>query len=112
MIQNLPSHAQVVVIGAGVVGCSVAYHLAALGCAEVVVLERAKIGSGTTWHAAGNMETYRADPLIGEMIRYGVEFYPRLQAETGQALGWRQTGRVMFTVDPERIPTYRGLPAL
>jgi glycine/D-amino acid oxidase-like deaminating enzyme/glycine cleavage system aminomethyltransferase T len=112
MTQIPPSHAQVVVIGAGVVGASVAYHLAALGCSDVVVLERAKIGSGTTWHAAGNMETYRADPLIGEMIRYGVELYPRLEAETGQALGWRQTGRVMFTVEPERLATYRSLPAL
>ncbi|HSY87988.1 MAG TPA: FAD-dependent oxidoreductase [Verrucomicrobiae bacterium] len=107
-----PGHAQVVVIGAGVVGASVAYHLAALGCRDVVLLERAKIGSGTSWHAAGNMETYRADPLIGEMIRYAVEFYPRLEAETGQALGWRQTGRVMFTTEPERLPVYRGLPAL
>ena len=97
---DLPSHARVVVIGGGVVGASTAYHLAALGCADTLLLERAQIGSGTSWHAAGNMETYRADPLIGEMIRYAVEFYPRLEAETGQALGWRQTGRVMFTPDP------------
>jgi glycine/D-amino acid oxidase-like deaminating enzyme/glycine cleavage system aminomethyltransferase T len=107
-----PGHAQVVVVGAGVVGASVAYHLAALGCRDVVLLERAKIGSGTSWHAAGNMETYRADPLIGEMIRYAVDFYPRLEVETGQALGWRQTGRVMFTTESERLPVYRGLPAL
>ncbi len=98
MTENLPGHTRVVVVGAGVVGASVAYHLAALGCRDVVLLERAKIGSGTSWHAAGNMETYRADPMIGEMIRYAVELYPRLEAETGQALGWRQTGRVMFTV--------------
>ena len=107
-----PRHAQVVVVGGGVVGASVAYHLAAGGCRDVVLLERSKIGSGTTWHAAGNMETYRADPLIGEMVRYAVEFYPRLEAETGQALGWRQTGRVMFTHLPERMSQYRGLPAL
>ena len=112
MNETIPSHAQVVVIGAGVVGASVACRLAALGCRDVVLLERAKIGSGTSWHPAGNMETYRADPLIGEMIRYAVDFYPRLEAETGQALGWRQTGRVMFTADAERLPLYRGLPAL
>jgi glycine/D-amino acid oxidase-like deaminating enzyme/glycine cleavage system aminomethyltransferase T len=112
MTEPLPSHAQVVVIGAGVVGASTAYHLAAQGCTDVVLLERAKIGSGTSWHAAGNMETYRADPLIGEMIRYAVDFYPRLEAETGQALGWRQTGRVMFTTETERLAGYRGLPAL
>src|SRR5215813_4709733 len=109
---SLPSHARVVVIGAGVVGASVAYHLAQRGCSDVVLLERAKIGSGTSWHAAGNMETYRADPLIGEMVRYAVDLYPRLETETGQALGWRQTGRVMFTHLPERMALFRGLPAL
>lgn len=109
---DLPSHARVVVIGGGVVGASTAYHLAALGAADTLLLERAQIGSGTSWHAAGNMETYRADPLIGEMIRYAVAFYPRLEAETGQALGWRQTGRVMFTPDPQRMRGFRGLPAL
>ena len=112
MPDSLPSRAKVVVIGGGVVGSSVAYHLAALKCPDVVLLERSKIGSGTTWHAAGNMETYRPDPLIGEMIRYAVGFYPRLEAETGQAMGWRQTGRVMFTHLTERMAQYRGLPAL
>ena len=109
---TLPSHARVVVIGGGVVGASVAYHLAERGCADVVLLERSKIGSGTSWHAAGNMETYRADPLVGEMVRYAVELYPRLEAETGQALGWRRTGRVTFTHLPERMAQFRGLPAL
>ena len=109
---SLPSHARVVVIGGGVVGASVAYHLAERGCADVVLLERSKIGSGTSWHAAGNMETYRADPLVGEMVRYAVELYPRLEAETGQALGWRRTGRVTFTHLPERMAQFRGLPAL
>src|SRR5262245_37967129 len=109
---DLPSQARIVVIGGGVVGCSVAYHLAAMGCRDVLLLERAQIGSGTSWHAAGNMETYRADPLIGEMIRYAVDLYPRLEAETGQALGWRQTGRVMFAADPARMEAYRALPRL
>ena len=93
-------------------GASVAYHVAALGCPDVVLLERSKIGCGTSWHAAGNMETYRADPLIGEMVRYAVSLYPKLETETGQALGWRQLGRVMFTHLPERMAQYRALPAL
>ena len=112
MLEPLPTQAQVVVIGGGVVGTSVAYHLAKLGHRDVLLLERSKIGSGTSWHAAGNMETYRADPLIGEMIAYAVDLYPKLEQETGQALGWRQSGRVMFTTDPVRMASFRGLPAL
>ncbi|MGF7163431.1 4-methylaminobutanoate oxidase (formaldehyde-forming) [Rhodoligotrophos appendicifer] len=107
-----PAQAQVVVIGGGVVGSSIAYHLTKLGCRDVVLLERSKLGSGTTWHAAGNMETYRADPLISEMIAYSVDLYPKLEQETGQALGWRRTGRVFFTKDPRRMDVFRGLPAL
>ncbi|WP_137391102.1 FAD-dependent oxidoreductase [Rhodoligotrophos defluvii] len=112
MSTELPSHARVVVIGGGVVGCSIAYHLAALGCTDVVLLERSKLGSGTTWHAAGNMETYRADPLISDMIAYSVGLYPKLEAETGQALGWRQTGRVFFTTEKRRMEIFRGLKPL
>ena len=109
---TLPARTRIVVIGGGVVGCSVAYHLAGLGCRDVVVLERSKLGSGTSWHAAGNMETYRPDPVLGELIRYGVGLYPTLERESGQQIGWRQTGRVMFAADPARMAQYRTLPAL
>ena len=112
MPEKLPSQAEVVVIGGGVVGASVAYHLAHLGCQDVVLLERSKIGSGTSWHAAGNMETYRIDPLLGEMIAYAVDLYPKLEKETGQALGWRQTGRVTFATNAERMAQYKHFPAL
>lgn len=108
---DLPARADVVVIGGGVVGASVAYHLASLGCRDVVLLERAKIGSGTTWHAGGNMETYRADPLIGDMVAYTVELFPGLEAESGIQFGWRQPGRVHFTSSPAVLARYRSVPA-
>jgi 4-methylaminobutanoate oxidase (formaldehyde-forming) len=111
MTATLPSHAAIVVIGAGVVGTSIAWHLAQRGERDVVLIERSKIGSGTSWHAAGNMETYRSDPLILEMIRYAVDLFPRLEAETGISFGWRQSGRVQFTVDPERFAAFRAIPA-
>lgn len=94
-----PARADVVVIGAGVVGASVAYHLARRGV-ETLLIERAAISAGTTWHAAANMETYRADPLLHDMIAYAVELFPTLSAESGIAFGWRQPGRVNYTATP------------
>ncbi|MGX9080671.1 FAD-dependent oxidoreductase, partial [Klebsiella pneumoniae] len=93
-------------------GCSAAYHLAALGMTDVVLLERSRLSSGTTWHSTGNMETYRPDPLIFEMVRYAADLYPRLAAQTGQDIGWRRVGRVMYTDRGERWESMRLLPEL
>ncbi|TAK53260.1 MAG: FAD-dependent oxidoreductase [Gammaproteobacteria bacterium] len=112
MNQRLPGHAATVVIGGGVVGCSIAYHLAKAGQKDVVLLERSRLSAGTTWHSAGNMETYRADPLIFEIVRYGVSLFPELEKESEQALGWRTTGRVMYTHLPARMAAYRSVPRL
>lgn len=112
MNQRLPGHAATVVIGGGVVGCSIAYHLARAGQKDVVLLERSRLSAGTTWHSVGNMETYRADPLIFEIVRYGVSLFPELEQESEQALGWRTTGRVMYTHLPARMAAYRSVPTL
>ncbi len=109
--EDLPERADVVVIGAGVVGASVAWHLARAGNADVLLLERSRVGSGTTWHAAGNMETWRADPLLGDMVDYTVRLFPELERESGIAFGWRQTGRVHFTADPAVMAGYAAVPA-
>jgi glycine/D-amino acid oxidase-like deaminating enzyme/glycine cleavage system aminomethyltransferase T len=109
---NAPSAARVVVIGGGIAGCSAAYHLASLGVTDVVLLERASLSSGTTWHSTGNMETYRPDPVIFEMVRYALEMYPRISAESGQDIGWRSVGRVMYTDREERWESMRSLPEL
>jgi len=109
---NTPSAARVVVIGGGIAGCSAAYHLAALGVTDVVLLERSSLSSGTTWHSTGNMETYRPDPVIFEMVRYALQMYPRISAESGQDIGWRSVGRVMYTDREERWESMRSLPEL
>jgi 4-methylaminobutanoate oxidase (formaldehyde-forming) len=109
---NTPSAARVVVIGGGIAGCSAAWHLASLGVREVVLLERSSLSSGTTWHSTGNMETYRPDPVIFEMVRYALELYPKISAASGQDIGWRSVGRVMYTDRDERWESMRSLPEL
>jgi 4-methylaminobutanoate oxidase (formaldehyde-forming) len=104
--------ARVIIVGGGIAGCSAAYHLAMLGMTDVVLLERAALSCGTTWHSSGNMETYRDDPLIFAMVRYAVESFARLQAEGGRDLGWRNLGRVMYTDRAERLEQFKTLPEL
>ena len=104
--------ARIVVIGGGIGGCSAAWHLARLGQPDVLLLERAMLSSGTTWHSTGNMETYRADPLIYDMVRYAAELYPRLAHEAGNDIGWRQAGRVLYTDREQRWAAMQTLPEL
>src|ERR1700733_6779208 len=92
-----PPAARAVIIGGGIAGCSAAYHLASLGVSEIVLLERSSLSSGTTWHSTGNMETYRPDPVIFEMVRYALEMYPRISAESGRDIGWGGGGGVYST---------------
>ncbi len=108
----LPATARVVVIGGGIAGCSAAYHLAMLGVSDVLLLERSSLSSGTTWHSTGNMETYRHDALIFEMVQYAAELYPRIARESGNDIGWRNVGRVMYTDRAERWDVLRTLPEL
>jgi glycine/D-amino acid oxidase-like deaminating enzyme len=84
MPPSLPQRARVVVVGGGVIGCSVAYHLADMGCTDVVVLERDRLTSGTTWHAAGLMVTFGSTSETStELRKYTSGLYSRLEAETG-----------------------------
>lgn len=109
---TLVGEADVVVIGGGIGGCSVAYHLAKCGVCRVVLLERATLSCGTTWHSTGNMETYREDALMYAMVRYGVESMAQIQSETAQEIGWRNVGRVMFTDNEARMETIRAMPEI
>jgi 4-methylaminobutanoate oxidase (formaldehyde-forming) len=103
MADALPSHAQVVVIGGGIAGCSVAYHLARLGWRDVVLLERRDISCGTTWHAAGLVGQLRATNNLTRLAKYGADLYERLEAETGQATGFRRPGSISVARTRERM---------
>jgi len=92
----LPDRARVVIIGGGVVGCSVAYHLAHRGWSDVLLLERDRLSSGTTWHAAGLVGQLRATPNMTRLAQYGAELYGSLEAETGQPTGFLQRGSIML----------------
>src|ERR1022692_4211443 len=91
---TIPSQASVVIIGGGVAGCSIAYHLTKLGVRDVVLLERRQLTCGTTWHAAGLVGQLRATRNLTELAKYTAELYGSLEAETGQATGFRQNGSV------------------
>jgi 4-methylaminobutanoate oxidase (formaldehyde-forming) len=99
----LPSHARVVIIGGGVVGCSVAYHLAKAGCTDVALLERKQLTCGTTWHAAGLIGQLRATLNMTRLAQYTANLYATLEAETGQATGFRQNGSLSIATDKERL---------
>ena len=100
---NLPSHTQVVIIGGGIIGCSVAYHLCKLGLSDVVLLERKSLTSGTTWHAAGLVGQLRATQNLTRLAQYTSTLLQELEAETGQATGFKQTGSVSIANNAERF---------
>lgn len=100
---TLPSHAEIVIVGGGIVGCSVAYHLARMGKTDVLLLEQGKLTSGTTWHAAGLVGQMRPNRNMTQMSKYGIELYASLEAETGLATGWKQCGSVNVARTPERM---------
>ncbi|MBM3546470.1 MAG: FAD-dependent oxidoreductase [Alphaproteobacteria bacterium] len=99
----LPSQARVVIVGGGIAGCSVAYHLTKLGWSDVVLLEQGRLTCGTTWHAAGLVGQLRGTRTMTRMSRYGIELYSKLEAETGAATGWKQCGAVTVARTPERM---------
>lgn len=103
----LPSRARAVVVGGGVIGCSVAYHLAKLGWEDVVVLERKQVSSGTTWHAAGLVTTLRDTEAQTRLAQYSLELYEELEAETGQATGFIKCGSVQLAMDADKAEEMR-----
>ncbi|MCU1427761.1 MAG: Sarcosine dehydrogenase [Actinomycetia bacterium] len=109
---NLPQRARVVVVGGGVIGCSVAYHLAHMGWTDVVLLERDRLTSGTTWHAAGLMVTFGSTSETStEMRKYTSALYARLEEETGLATGFNPVGFIELAADRDRLEEYRRVSA-
>lgn len=107
-MSGLPARARVVVVGGGVIGTSIAYHLAQLGETDVVLLERDRLTSGTTWHAAGLMTCFGSFSETSTRLRLASrDLYGRLEAETGQATGFRPVGLVEAAADRDRLEEYR-----
>ena len=93
---NMKTQAKVVVIGGGVVGTSVLYHLTKLGCKDVMLVERSDLTSGSTWHAAGGMHTINGDPNVAKLQQYTISLYKEIEELSGQDIGLHMTGGVML----------------
>ncbi|MGF1663839.1 MAG: NAD(P)/FAD-dependent oxidoreductase [Kineosporiaceae bacterium] len=111
-MSELPGSAHVVVVGGGIVGCSVAYHLARRGCPDVLVLERDRLTSGTTWHAAGLVGQLRATRNLTRLAQYTTELFATLEADTGQATGFVQRGSIAVARTAARFEELRRQAAM
>jgi len=105
----LPTHAQIVVIGGGIIGCSTAYHLARDHKADVLLLEQGKLTSGSTWHAAGLVGQLRSSASITQVLKYSVDLYKKLKDETGLETGWKMTGCLRLACNQDRWTEYKRL---
>ena len=107
----MESTARVVVIGGGVVGCSVLYHLAKAGWTDVMLLERSELTSGSTWHAAGGCHTINGDPNVAKLQKYTIDLYREIEELSGQSTGFHMSGGVMLASTPERFDWLKSLVA-
>ena len=103
MPKALPARADVVIIGGGIVGTSIAYHLTKLGIRNTVLLERKQLTSGTTWHAAGLVGQLRATRNLTELAKYTTGLFEGLEKETGQATGFKQNGSIAIALNDGRL---------
>ncbi|WP_321811921.1 MULTISPECIES: FAD-dependent oxidoreductase [unclassified Burkholderia] len=103
MMNKVPAHADVVIVGGGIVGCSIAYHLTKLGITDVTLLERKQLTCGTTWHAAGLIGQLRNSRQMTELAKYTSELLYELERETGQATGFKQNGSISLALNPGRF---------
>lgn len=106
---TLPTHAQIIVIGGGIIGCSTAYHLARDHKADVLLIEQGTLTSGSTWHAAGLVGQLRSSASITRVLKYSVDLYKGLEAETGLATGWKMTGCLRLATNQDRWTEYQRL---
>ncbi len=103
MVGELPTQTDVLIIGGGIIGCSIAYHLTKIGITDVVLLERKQLTCGTTWHAAGLVGQLRATRNMTELAKYTSELFQTLEAETGQATGFKQNGSIGLALNDARM---------
>ena len=108
-MSDFPTHAQVVIIGGGVGGCSIAYHLTLMGWKDVVILERHELTSGSTWHSAGLVGQMRSDANLTRMMHYSTDLYRKLKDETGHDPAWREVGGLRLASSAERMEDLKRL---
>jgi len=107
MSTELPDEAQVIIIGGGIVGCSIAFHLARLGVKDILLLEQNKLTAGTTWHAAGLVGQLRATKSLTKLAKYTTDLFQELESITGQATGFQTTGSISVALNNERFEELR-----
>src|ERR1700693_651431 len=107
----MQSHAQIVVIGGGVVGCSVLFHLAKFGCTDALLLEREELTCGSTWHAAGGMHTINGDPNVAKLQKYTIDLYQEIEALSEQPMGMHLTGGVLLAATEARFDWLKSICA-
>ena len=103
----IQSHARVVIIGGGIFGVSILYHLAREGWRDVVLIEKGELSSGTTWHAAGQCPHFIGDINMARIHAYGIGMYKSLEEETGQATGWHTSGGIRLARNKEELDWHR-----
>ena len=111
-MQTMPARTQVLIIGGGIIGCSVAYHLTKLGIRDVLLLERRQLTCGTTWHAAGLVPQLRATRTLTELAKYTSELLKTLEQETGQATGFKQNGSIAVALTEARFEEFKRTGAM
>ena len=102
MTAPLPDRAEVVIVGGGIIGCSIAYHLVRRGVTDVLLLEQGQLTGGTTWHAAGLVSQLKSSHSLTQLATYSTRLFEALEDETGQATGYTTTGSISVASDPER----------
>src|SRR5436190_9625988 len=112
MSSQLPDETKVVIVGGGIVGCSLAYHLTRFGWKEVLLLEQNQLAGGTTWHAAGLVGRLRTTNSMTKINQYSAELYAGLEKETGHPVGWKQVGSLIVGRSQERMIQLRRTAAM
>ena len=102
----MKDQARVVVIGGGIVGCSVLYNLAKLGWSDVVLVEKIELTAGSTWHATGLLPLFNMGYSVGQLHKYSIDLYQQLEEETGQAVSFHRTGNLRLATNQERMDEY------
>src|SRR5881628_1363049 len=112
MDSQFPTQTRVVIVGGGIIGCSIAYHLVKLGWKDVVLLEQNQLAGGTTWHAAGLVGRLRTTNSLTKINRYSAELYANLERETGHSVGWKQVGSLIVAKSEDRMIQLRRTKAM